>query len=286
MTTNCWVKPDESPTSSTKVCCRALRPNCARADSPPTRWRTMRKYEANFCIAGYLPQCLQAFLCSGRLIPLNKKDRGVRPIVVGEYLRALVSKLALKEVEHSLQALQPAQISVGGKGHIIQAAILCVKSWLERLGQDEMILKVDVANAYNTISREACPAGVKQFCPDILRWAHWCLDGGSRVYHADQVIKCTTGVQQGDSLVPVLFSVGLHGVLERLQADAPLQQIWFLDDRILRGTTAAVLKALDIIHHEMAKMGLPINPLKCEIYLPPGAPAPQGFGHIVRGPRP
>ena len=82
---------------------------------------------ANVCAAGYLPAELQEFFCGSRLIPLNKKDSGIRPIVVGEFLRSMVSKLALKEVDHTPQALQPAQNGVGGKGPVIQAAILCVK---------------------------------------------------------------------------------------------------------------------------------------------------------------
>ena len=112
--------------------------------------------------------------------------------MVGEYLRALVSKLALNEAEQSLHALQPLQIGVGGKGPVIQAAILCVKSWLEHLGPDEVILKVDVANTYNTISRAACFTGVKQFCPDmghvgtlVPRWRPASLPrrSGHQVHH-------------------------------------------------------------------------------------------------------
>ena len=43
----------------------------------------------NQSLNGYLPPDLQPCLCGGRLIPLIKKDSGVRPLVVGELLRAL-----------------------------------------------------------------------------------------------------------------------------------------------------------------------------------------------------
>ena len=49
-----------------------------------------------FCSAalnGTLPAALQPFLCAGTLVPLKKKDKGLRPLVVGEFLRALVGKL-------------------------------------------------------------------------------------------------------------------------------------------------------------------------------------------------
>ena len=91
------------------------------------------RFSANCSTMMELPPELQEFIGSGRLIPLNKKDQGIRPVVVGEFFRSLVSKLALKEVEGQLLALQPAQIGVGGKGPVIQAAILCVKSWLAEM---------------------------------------------------------------------------------------------------------------------------------------------------------
>ena len=61
----------------------------------------------------------------GALSPWSK-DGGVRPIVVGELVSAIVAKLALKEAESSIHVLQPLQIEIGvvGKGPVIQAAIL------------------------------------------------------------------------------------------------------------------------------------------------------------------
>ena len=69
---------------------------------------------------------LQCYICGGRLIPLNKKDHGIRPLVVGELFRAIVAKMILKEAETGLSAMQPTQVGVGGKGPVIQAAILTV----------------------------------------------------------------------------------------------------------------------------------------------------------------
>ena len=87
----------------------------------------------NLSLGGYLPTNLQTYFCGGRLIPLNKKDTGIRPIVVGELLRALIAKASLKEVEHLLVALQPLQLGVGRKGPVIQAPVLTAKSWIREL---------------------------------------------------------------------------------------------------------------------------------------------------------
>ena len=114
----------------------------------------------------------------------------------------MVAKLCLAEISGPLQALQPLQIGVGGKGPVIQAAILAVKSWISTMAADDVLLKVDIANAYNTIDRSACLAGVAKFCPDALRWSKWCLDGTSHVFYDGESIPCSTGVQQGDPLAP------------------------------------------------------------------------------------
>ena len=58
----------------------------------------------NQSLNGYLPRILQPYMCGGRLIPIIKKDGGVRPLVVGEFLRALVSKCALVEVTPNLSS--------------------------------------------------------------------------------------------------------------------------------------------------------------------------------------
>ena len=227
-----------------------------------------------------MPPERQPYLCGGRLIPLNKKDSGIRPLVVGEILRALVAKLALREVDHCLSVLQPLQVAVGGKGPVIQAAILTLKSWVQDLRSDEIILKVDIANAYNTISRDACLSGVAKFCPDLMRWARWCLNGSSKVFFGADVIDCETGVQQGDPLAPMLFSVGIHAVIEELLTVPELNEIWFLDDGVCRGKYEVVLKAFQIMKAKLADIGLTINSRKCEIYGPKSADPLPGFDGV------
>ena len=46
----------------------------------------------NLALGGYLPQELQTHLCGGKQVPLLKKDCGIRPLVVGECLRAIIAK--------------------------------------------------------------------------------------------------------------------------------------------------------------------------------------------------
>ena len=125
----------------------------------------------NRALSGDLPASLQRFLCGGRLVPLKKKDEGIRPLVVGECLRSLIAKLAVGHASEATEALHPLQVGVGGAGPWAQAAVLTMRSWVDTLQEDEIICKLDLKNAYNRIKREACLEGVEKRCPEILAWS-------------------------------------------------------------------------------------------------------------------
>ena len=233
----------------------------------------------NQSLNGYLPPDLQPCLCGGRLIPLIKKDSGVRPLVVGELLRALVSKCALSEVTHQLTQLQPHQLGVGKAGAVIPAAVQTVKSWIRSLTPGEALLIVDISNAYNSIDRAACLRGVEKYCPDLLRWAHWCLNGASNVIWDAMTIPCITGVQQGDPLAPLLFSVGLHGVVDELVDEFPeLRHLFFFDDGIHKGSIPALRRCYFFLRNRHAQLGLSLNASKCELYGP--TEPVEDFGNV------
>ncbi len=90
-------------------------------------------------------------MCASSLIPLSKKDGGVRPIAVGETLRRNVGKclLRLEAVKEEVACLQPCQRGVG-----VQNAADMVGMGLQRLVQakqiegdtDYVVLQVDVAS--------------------------------------------------------------------------------------------------------------------------------------------
>ena len=100
---------------------------------------------------------------------------------------------------------------VGGAGPWIQAAVQTMRRWTDDLHGDEVIVKIDLANAYNSINRVSCLSELRDRCPELLPWAKWCLSGPSDVFFG-HIIECQTGVQQGDSLAPPLFSMGLQAL--------------------------------------------------------------------------
>ena len=61
----------------------------------------------------------RAFLQPQQKHMRRKATSGIRPVVVGKFLSGLVSKAVIKEVDHTLPALQPAEIGAGGKLPVI-----------------------------------------------------------------------------------------------------------------------------------------------------------------------
>ena len=80
------------------------------------------------------------------------------------------------------------------------------------------------------------------------------------------MIDCQTGVQQGDPLAPLLFSMGLQGALESVEGTEGHNQVWYLDDGGLRGRASVVSAAFDALCGQLLARGLRVNTNNCEVY--------------------
>ena len=72
------------------------------------------------------------------------------------------------------------------------------------------------------------------------------------------IISSSCGVQQGDPLGPLLFSLALKPIIDKIQALNPRLNLWYLDDGVIVGSPELLQSVWDII------VGLHPNPLKCE----------------------
>ena len=92
-------------------------------------------------------------------------------------------------------------------------------------------------------------------------------------------IPCITGVQQGDPLAPLLFSVGLHGVVDELVDKFPeLRHLFFFDDGIHKGSIPALRRCYFFLGNRHAQLGLSLNASKCELYGP--TEPVEDFGNV------
>jgi len=100
----------------------------------------------NVVLAGLCPKEATPFLFGGRMLALNKKSEGIRPIAVGVTLRRLASKCANTHSEARMAPLLgPRQLGVGIRGGVRQhftPHAVTYKFWLQTMLWSNFILPV------------------------------------------------------------------------------------------------------------------------------------------------
>ncbi|KAJ9449270.1 hypothetical protein DIPPA_20933 [Diplonema papillatum] len=171
---------------------------------------------------GSLPDEARPHGFGARLVALEKKDGGLRPIACGEVLRRMAAKILARD-KSVVQAVKPilercGQTGVGMKSgaDAMVCAMRCVGEAYRRDGQGRGILKVDLQNAFNKVSREAILQAVAESAPGLLPYAIAAYGRRSRLSFGEEVVWSECGVQQGDPLGPLFFCLVLEKVLRKV----------------------------------------------------------------------
>ena len=224
-----------------------------------------------FCGAGDLPLRAARWLCVSRLVPLQKKDGGVRPIAVGETLRRLVAKFLSMHPETVAvgRGLHPVQLGVGASGACESLAI-GMQEVLNHPPSSEpwVAVAVDISNAFNTLSRAAIVAGVKEFAPHLEPWTALTLGQETPLLLGESSIPSRRGTQQGDPLGPILFCLGIHRAVSSLPACGLWWNRWYFDDGCIVGPPLAVERAVSVLMPALARLGCEVNVTKSLVWGP------------------
>ena len=227
--------------------------------------------------SGRAPVSVSKFLAGGSLTALVKNKEGrpldIRPIVVGEALRRLTGKcLCIITKPKASDFFTPFQYGVAcpaGAEKVIHG----VRSSIQEHWKDDdnfTVCKVDMSNAFNLVSRQALLEECAVHFPELLPWVGWCYGSHPTLWHPLGQLSSETGVQQGDPLGPLLFSLVLHKLVLSIAQDKDclslLSNRWYLDDGVLSGHSQAVTRAVTLIQEMGPSLGLFINVSKCELF--------------------
>ena len=232
----------------------------------------------NHLCAGRGPPDVIPHLCGATLLATNKKGGGHRPIAVGEVLRRLVSKCLSRSAQSAAhRILTPLQVGVGVKGGC-EAIVHAVSRTLEdpTLPPDsKWTLLLDFSNAFNSISRASMFSEVRSRIPSLSAWVESCYGSQPLLHFGEHTILSRCGVQQGDPLGPLLFSLTLHPIVERIKREVLSlnTNVWYLDDGTLCGYPEDLQSALNIVEEDGPARGLLLNRSKSLLFVPADADA-------------
>ena len=184
----------------------------------------------------------------GRMTALSKDDGDVRGIVAGDVLRRLTARTMAQQLGKAVEAATaPFQFALSTK-----AGCECVPHTLQALCEmnpEATVVSVDGIGAFDLVSRRAMLEGLHAIPggAEALPFVRMFYGQPSRYLWEDcegivHAIHQGEGGEQGDALMPLLFSLGQHGALAAVQRQLHEGEKMFayLDDIYIVTTPARV----------------------------------------------
>ena len=109
----------------------------------------------NLLLEGKTPLPVRGTLFGATLLAVAKKQGGIRPIAVGYVWRQLAAKVVCNHVTIVCSSLlAPRQLGFVVSGGA-EASVRAARRFLDNMQHDQLFMKIDFRNAFNTLRRDA-----------------------------------------------------------------------------------------------------------------------------------
>ena len=130
----------------------------------------------NDILRGETPTEIIPLLAGANLSAFVKKDGGIRPIAVGETIRRLVGKTTSTKLTQAFKdSISPLNLGFAVESGA-EAAVHAVRALLENPTNDDVSLKKDFANDFNSIRRDYAAKCIAEKCPELLPFFKTCYE--------------------------------------------------------------------------------------------------------------
>jgi len=231
---------------------------------------------------GTIPKRIIDILSISVLIPLEKRGGGVRPIAMGDVFRKLAGKQILQVESRSLcRIFGNIQLGVGAKLGIER--IVNSVQISSDLNPTFDILCLDFKNAFNSIDRihirnqliSHFPQLVAMFDSFYIKTQSPLVIPSGCSTDSSRFISSCQGVQQGDTLGPLLFALGLQPILLGIKEILDKHNVpnaislvaAYLDDITLVAPSSVCIEIVEFVKESGYMIGLELRPQKSTVYL-------------------
>ena len=227
-------------------------------------------------LQGQAPDWAYCSQRGGRILALDKKDGGLRPLVLCSVFRRIALRGLLAACKEEFSSMVgPSQFALGKRsGDVTMVKLLEAAAVI---GPDRAVLSIDIRNAFGTMRRGWVQAALLRYAPDLAHLMHLLYAGPSvHTWAADGQtfgITAETGVDQGCPFSMLAFMVGLRAVQEAVAArlDAlGLQVVMasYADDTYIVANAADLEQVESVWREEAARAGLQLADHKRAVWTP------------------